>query len=291
MKVSRVRNVLSSSFKETRANAKTHYSPNHLYEKLLERGYLYRPRYFIISQSIRITFPDQSSTYKPRALCTSNDTRVAISCSLSSTLFYVLIFVRACTFECTSLCAPHSHTLSLSLALTDMGSAREAKSEWLLVSGTSLPHSLSHDGDDIALFLPLLRVSFHVYVRARLCTLPISLSFFLSRSLVSSSPFLSTRRSKEAKVEANHHAITAPGAAGTPTRSQKAATAFCRPGGIHHRRGTAAAKPTIFVLCRGKKEHCPHRALPSSPRSFSPNHPEGRPIVRLLASGESIARE
>lgn len=55
------------------------------------------------------------------------------------------------------------------------------------------------------------------------------LPYLLALSLLFSLPS-SVRRSKEAKVEANHHAITAPGAAGTPIRSQKAATAFCRPG-------------------------------------------------------------
>lgn len=103
--------------------------------------------------------------------------------------------------------------------------------------------------------------------------------------------FLHSRRPVEAKVEANHHAITAPGAAGTPTRSQKAATAFCRPGAFttappRAARGTAAAKPTIFVLCAArKKEHClppgpsacPSRA-PRCPPLFAKS-PEGRPIV------------
>lgn len=78
----------------------------------------------------------------------------------------------------------------------------------------------------------------------------------------------STRRSKEAKVEANHHAITAPGAAGTPTRSQKAATAFCRPG---------AFTTAVPVLQNQQSSSCAaeKRALPSPrpvPRPFSPNH-------------------
>lgn len=74
---------------------------------------------------------------------------------------------------------------------------------------------------------------------------------------------------QEAKVEANHHAITAPGAAGTPTRSQKAAaTAFCRPG---------AFTTAVPVLQNQQSSSCAaeKRALPSShpvPRPFSPNH-------------------
>lgn len=75
----------------------------------------------------------------------------------------------------------------------------------------------------------------------------------LSFALLSSVPS-SVRRSKEAKVEeANHHAIIAPGTAGTPTRSQKASNRLLPPWGIHHR-GTGATKPTIFVLCAAEKK-------------------------------------
>lgn len=73
-----------------------------------------------------------------------------------------------------------------------------------------------------ALYLPIhltLEVRSLTCVRARALSLLFSLPFVLRWS-----------DQRVAKVEANHHAITAPGTAGTPTRSQKAATAFCRPG-------------------------------------------------------------
>lgn len=107
---------------------------------------------------------------------------------------------------------------------------------------------------------------------------PVPLASLFARAVCSfactlaSPSLLSTRlplgRSKEAKVEANHHAITAPGAARTPTRSQKAATAFCRPG---------AFTTAVPVLQNQQSSSCAaeKRSLPSprpAPRPFPPNH-------------------
>lgn len=169
--------------------------------------------------------------------------------------------MRACTFERTS-----------ALSLSDMRSAKPTR-----MGSYRAPrsHTRPHD-DDIALFLPVPLASLSARAVCSIaCTLTPLFSFPSS-----------TRRSKEAKVEANHHAITAPGAAGTPTRSQKAATAFCRLGAF------TTAVPVLqnqqSSSCAAEKRALPLLA-PRSPPLFAKS-PEGRPIVRLLASGESIAR-
>lgn len=171
--------------------------------------------------------------------------------------------MRACTFERTS-----------AVSLADRRSAEPARTG--LVSGTSLPHSPAL-GDDIALFLPI-PLAF-LFPPVRYAPSP-------ALSLLFSFPSLPLGRSKEAKVEANHHAITAPGAAGTPTRSQKAATAFCRPG---------AFTTAVPVLQNQQSSSCAaeKRALPS-PR---PGYPApfrqitGGPTDRPTTGIRGIHRE
>lgn len=169
-----------------------------------------------------------------------NDTRIAIFYYLPFSR-YVLISMRACTFERTS------GALALRYEI------REA--EWA---------GIGHLAPTLARTAMILR-SFSRY-HLRLFP-PVRYAPSPALSLLFSFPS-STRRSKEAKVEANHHAITAPGAAGTPTRSQKAATAFCRP------RAFTTAVPLLqnqqSSSCAAEK-----RALPFPrpvPRPFSPNH-------------------
>jgi len=150
--------------------------------------------------------------------------------------------MRACTFERTS-----------ALSLSDTRSAKPVRmGSYRAPRSHTRPH-----GDDIALFLLVPLAS--LFVRT-VCSFACTLASFLLSVFHSSA--------KEAKVEANHHAITAPGAAGTPTRSQKAATAFCRPG---------AFTTAVPVLQNQQSSSCAaeKRALSFPhpvPRPFSPNH-------------------
>ena len=120
---------------------------------------------------------------------------------------------------------------------------------------------------------------------------PLLLGPSVSRSLSQSLPEVAESVEREAKVEANHHAIT--GAAGArgqlrPVLRKQQQPPFAAVGHSPLCCGTATAKPTIFVLSSAEKKATLHRP-PSSPPLFSKS-PEGRPIGRLLASGESIAR-
>lgn len=117
------------------------------------------------------------------------------------------------------LISVHFSTHVGALALRLRYAIREAGPEWL-VSGTSLPHSSEQRW--------ILRYISRYTSHLRCAPLPVCAR---ALSLLFSLPFvLRWSDQRVAKVEANHHAITAPGTAGTPTRSQKAATAFCRPG-------------------------------------------------------------
>lgn len=92
-------------------------------------------------------------------------------------------------------------------------------------------------------------------------------SLFACLSLLLLSPsFESVQR--EAKVEANHHAITAPGAANSDPFSESS-NRLLPPWGIHHC-GTGIAKPTIFILSSAGKKGL--STLHPLLRLFSPNH-------------------
>lgn len=109
--------------------------------------------------------------------------------------------------------------------------------------------------------------------------LPLSSSSFLPR----------TSRSKEAKVEANHHAITAPGAANSDPFRERQQPPFAAPGhSLPLYR--CIAKPTIFILDSAEKKAS--LSPPSTLFSASFLQITGGPTdrSRLLASGESIAR-
>lgn len=110
-----------------------------------------------------------------------------------------------------------------------------------------------------------------------------------SPSLSSSSFLPRTSRSKEAKVEANHHAITAPGAANSDPFRERQQPPFAAPGhSLPLYR--CIAKPTIFILDSAEKKAS--LSPPSTLFSASFLQITGGPTdrSRLLASGESIAR-
>lgn len=185
-------------------------------------------------------------------------------------------FIFSLSFSHHILISVHFSTHVVALALRDTESAKPARMARIgHLAPTLVPATMN-----TVLYISryLTRVSF------RPCSM-LSLTCALSFTLLSSVPS-SVRRSKEAKVEANHHAIIAPGTAGTPTRSQKASNRLLPPWGIHHR-GTGAAKPTIFVLCAAEKKSTALARFPPPFRQIT-GGPTDRPTtgIRGIHRGE-----
>lgn len=161
------------------------------------------------------------------------------------------------------------------------------------VPDNSLPHSClamilrSSFQDDLP-FFPDRLDSTRTLRCSPISSLTVSPRLPPSDSLSQSLPEVAESVEREAKVEANHHAIT--GAAGARgqlrpvLRKQQPPFAAVGHSPLRYCHGkTNNLRPQL----RGKKR--PLHRPPSSPPLFSKS-PEGRPIGRLLASGESIAR-
>lgn len=179
---------------------------------------------------------------------TVHDRRIYIYCEIFYSLpFSLIAYLSPYTFQRTS---------ALSLSDCDTQSAKPGPNGSYRAPRS---HTRPHDDEYCAISpdTPHARGAL-LYLCARALSLLFSLPFVLRWS-----------GQRVAKVEANHHAITAPGTAGTPTCSQKAATAFCRPG---------AFTTAVPLLQNQQSSSCVPRkkraslSLSPFPALFSPNH-------------------